>query len=85
MNFRFLLFPLAAFAATTALSDVAGVRATKRPVDLFIGTEGSGHVTPAATVPFGMIQAGPDTGVGKWNYVRRFHRSVELTGCSERV
>ena len=28
---------------------------------LFIGTSGLGHVTPAATFPFGMVQAGPDT------------------------
>ena len=35
-------------------------------VDLFIGTEGNGHVTPAACVPFGLVQAGPDTGV--WHY-----------------
>jgi len=30
-------------------------------VDVFIGTAGLGHVTPAATAPFGMVQAGPDT------------------------
>ena len=44
-------------------------------VDPFIGTEGSGHVTPAATVPFGMVQAGPDTGVGKWNYCSGYQYS----------
>ena len=44
-------------------------------VDPFIGTEGLGHVTPAATVPFGMIQAGPDTGVGKWNYCSGYQYS----------
>ena len=59
----------------TALSDDARACAQKYPVDLFIGTEGSGHVTPAATVPFGMIQAGPDTGVGKWNYCAGYQYS----------
>ena len=29
--------------------------------DLFIGSEGLGHVSPAAAWPFGMVQAGPDT------------------------
>jgi len=29
--------------------------------NLFIGTKGTGHVTPAATCPFGLVQAGPDT------------------------
>ena len=31
------------------------------PADPLIGTSGLGHVTPAATVPFGLVQAGPDT------------------------
>ncbi|MFG6449692.1 GH92 family glycosyl hydrolase [Roseateles sp. BYS180W] len=30
-------------------------------VDVFIGTGGDGHCTPAATLPFGMVQLGPDT------------------------
>ena len=29
--------------------------------DLFIGTDGVGHVSPAAVWPFGMVQSGPDT------------------------
>ena len=36
--------------------------------DPFVGTSGDGHVTPAAAVPFGLVQAGPDTGIGKWEY-----------------
>lgn len=35
-------------------------------VDPFVGTAGSGHTTPAATVPFGGVQAGPDTGTLDW-------------------
>ena len=40
--------------------------------NIFIGTQGLGHVTPAATQPFGMLQPGPDTSrfadryVGDW-------------------
>ena len=30
-------------------------------VDVFIGSEGLGHVWPAAAAPFGLVQAGPDT------------------------
>ena len=37
-------------------------------VDPFIGTSGTGHTTPAACVPFGLVQAGPDTGNGIWDY-----------------
>ena len=29
--------------------------------NVFIGTDGKGNTTPAACVPFGMVQAGPDT------------------------
>ena len=32
-----------------------------RYVDLFIGTGGNGHTYPRATMPFGMVQLGPDT------------------------
>ena len=35
--------------------------AEESPVDVFIGSAGLGHVTPAAASPFGMVQAGPDT------------------------
>ena len=37
-------------------------------VDPFVGTAGTGHTTPAACVPFGMVQAGPDTGFGDWEH-----------------
>ena len=39
-----------------------------RYVDPFIGTSGTGHTTPAACVPFGLVQAGPDTGNSSWDY-----------------
>ena len=34
---------------------------TGNDADIFVGTVDPGHATPAATAPFGMIQAGPDT------------------------
>ena len=40
-------------------------------VDPFIGTSATGHTFPAACVPFGLVQAGPDTvGLEKmwWHY-----------------
>ena len=51
-----------AFACPLFASDVV------RYVDPFIGTSGTGHTTPAACVPFGLVQAGPDTGNGTWDY-----------------
>ncbi len=44
-------------------------------VDPFIGTGGTGHTTPAATVPFGMVQPGPDTGRGNWKYCSGYQYS----------
>ena len=35
-------------------------------VNPFVGTAGTGHTSPAACVPFGLVQAGPDTGYGDW-------------------
>ena len=48
------LLVVATFGATRAAVGMA-------EADPFIGTGGLGHVTPAACVPFGMVQAGPDT------------------------
>ncbi len=44
-------------------------------VDVFIGTGGTGHTTPAATVPFGMVQPGPDTGRATWRYCSGYQYS----------
>ena len=42
-------------------------------VDPFIGTATVGHTYPAATLPFGMVQVGPDTGVKGWEYCSGYH------------
>jgi putative alpha-1,2-mannosidase len=39
-----------------------------RHVDPFIGTDGTGHVTPAACVPFGMVMPGPDHADRGWSF-----------------
>lgn len=39
-----------------------------RWVDPFIGTQGTGHVTPGATVPFGMVFPAPDTADRGWSH-----------------
>ncbi|MEL7122011.1 MAG: glycoside hydrolase family 92 protein, partial [Bacteroidota bacterium] len=37
-------------------------------VDPFIGTDGTGHTFPGPSMPFGMVQPGPDnTDIG-WDY-----------------
>ena len=37
-------------------------------VNVFAGTDGTGHCHPCATLPFGAIQAGPQTGNFAWEY-----------------
>ena len=34
----------------------------------FVGAAEFGHCFPGACVPFGLIQAGPETGNGDWDY-----------------
>ena len=53
---------LVAACVTAARGDLAEF------VDPFTGTAGTGHTHPAASYPFGMVQAGPDTGFGDWAY-----------------
>ena len=52
-------------AACAFVADAAGVCGY---VDPFVGTAGTGHTFPSACVPFGLIQAGPDTGNGDWDH-----------------
>lgn len=37
-------------------------------VDPFIGTDGTGHVFPGASMPFGMVQPSPDNADRGWSY-----------------
>ena len=47
-------------------------------VNVFIGTGGYGHTHPAATVPFGMIQLGPDTRLDGWDGCSGYHYSDSI-------
>ncbi|SMO78682.1 GH92 family glycosyl hydrolase [Solitalea koreensis] len=44
-------------------------------VDPFIGTAAHGHTSPYATVPFGMVQLGPDTGNDGWDWCSGYNYS----------
>lgn len=46
-----------------------------RYVDPFIGTGGHGHTYPGPSMPFGMIQPGPDTRLDGWDGVSGYHYS----------
>ena len=54
-----------------------------RYVDPFIGTDGTGHVTPAAMVPFGMVAPGPDNADRGWTYSSGYqYRAPRILGFS---
>ena len=57
-----ITFVLGVSALPVFASDLTG------SVNCFIGTGGDGHCFPAAAYPFGLVQAGPDTGNGSWGY-----------------
>jgi predicted alpha-1,2-mannosidase len=42
-------------------------------VDPFIGTGGHGHTFPGPTLPFGMVQLGPDTRLEGWDSCSGYH------------
>jgi len=42
--------------------------------NLFVGTGGTGHTYPGATLPWGMVQLSPDTGVERWETCSGYHQ-----------
>lgn len=53
-------------------------------VDPFVGTEGTGHTTPAAASPFGLVQAGPDSGWNDWAHCSGYRKDDKtLLGFSQ--
>lgn len=53
--------------------NAANAKGLTQSVDVFIGTGGHGHCYPGATLPFGMVQLSPDTGVGDWDHCSGYH------------
>lgn len=53
-------------------------------VDPFVGTSATGHTFPGACVPFGMVQASPDTGTESWHYCSGYrYEDREIKGFSQ--
>lgn len=70
-------------AAVLAGAAVAAGASVTRDVDPFIGTDGTGHVTPAAAVPFGMVMPGPDHADRGWSHSSGYQwRSPRTLGFS---
>jgi hypothetical protein len=68
-------------AALAAAFSVASAATADRTQDLahyvnpMIGTGGHGHTFPGPTLPFGMIQPGPDTRLTGWDGSSAYHDS----------
>ncbi len=60
---------------------VAGCSKGPRPadyVDPMIGTDGPGHTFPGPSMPFGMVQLGPDTRISGWEGCAGYHYSDDF-------
>ena len=47
-------------------------------VNTFIGTDGTGHTFPGPSLPFGMVQPGPDNSVEGWNHTSGYQYKDSL-------
>jgi predicted alpha-1,2-mannosidase len=77
------LLALAALVLT-----VAALPATSAPltrfVDPFIGTDGTGHTSPAASRPLAMVAPGPDNADTGWDYTSGYqYRAPTILGFSQ--
>lgn len=53
-------------------------------VDPFIGTDGTGHTSPAASRPFAMVAPGPDNAESGWAYTSGYqYRAPTIMGFSQ--
>ena len=67
-----------ALISLVAVAAVAAAEPSATPaesVDPFIGTGGHGHTFPGATLPFGLVQLGPDTRLTGWDGCSGYHFS----------
>jgi predicted alpha-1,2-mannosidase len=53
-------------------------------VNTFIGTDGTGHTFPGPSMPFGMVQPGPDNSIEGWNHTSGYqYKDTLLLGFSQ--
>lgn len=53
-------------------------------VNPFIGTDGTGHTFPGPSMPFGMVQPGPDNATSGWNHTSGYqYKDTLLLGFSQ--
>lgn len=72
MRHAILCFVILTHCAVAAAQPAKGLTSL---VDPFIGTGGHGHTYPGPSLPFGMIQPGPDTRLTGWDGCSGYHYS----------
>jgi len=61
-----------------------GAQDNSKFVNVFIGTDGTGHTFPGPSMPFGMVQPGPDNQAEDWNHTSGYQfRDTVLSGFSQ--
>jgi predicted alpha-1,2-mannosidase len=77
-NRRQLLVGTGLASLAGALPGAGWAASATRPAasnpDLFVGTGGHGHTYPGPSLPFGMVQLGPDTDNARWDACSGYHR-----------
>lgn len=75
--------PIFFAASLCLLSFPASARSPTADVDPFIGTDGTGHAFPGASMPFGMVQPSPDNADRGWSYSGGYqYRAPKILGFS---
>ena len=87
IEFRVLATRAACLAMLLGLACPAGAVAAPASftsyVDPFIGTDGTGHASPGASMPFGMVAPGPDNAGSGWDYTSGYqYRAPRILGFS---
>ncbi|MGB7737928.1 MAG: GH92 family glycosyl hydrolase [Steroidobacteraceae bacterium] len=63
--------------------DAVSAESLTRYVDPFIGTDGTGHVMPGASMPWGMVAPSPDMATAGWSYTSGYqYRTPTMLGFS---
>ena len=63
-----VIFAAVVFVSVAAPADSLDAADPAQWVDPFIGTAWTGNTHPGASLPFGLVQPGPDSGTGSWKY-----------------
>lgn len=74
---------IAAIAIALAPAAAPAQRLVDR-VDPFVGTDGTGHTFPGPSMPFGMVQPGPDNAETGWEFTSGYqYRAPKIIGFSQ--